>query len=57
MISDCGIQYPHQSLVTRPSLSQIASRELPLAEAARAYDHDKRAAGWTKAVLHPGESA
>lgn len=38
--------------------SQIISHELPLAQAADAYDKfDKRADGYTKVILHPGQAA
>lgn len=38
--------------------SQIISQELPLDEAVPAYDQsDKRADGWTKVILHPGQAA
>jgi glutathione-independent formaldehyde dehydrogenase len=38
--------------------SQVISHELPLEEAARAYDQfDQRAEGWTKVILHPGKNA
>jgi glutathione-independent formaldehyde dehydrogenase len=38
--------------------SQIVSHELPLGQAADAYDKfDKRADGYTKVILHPGQAA
>ncbi|HEY6496486.1 MAG TPA: glutathione-independent formaldehyde dehydrogenase [Trebonia sp.] len=38
--------------------SQVISHELPLDEAARAYDQfDNRADGWTKVILHPGNAS
>lgn len=38
--------------------SQIVSHELPLDQAADAYDKfDKRADGYTKVILHPGQAA
>ncbi|MBV9208042.1 MAG: aldehyde dehydrogenase, partial [Actinobacteria bacterium] len=38
--------------------SQIISHELPLQAAPEAYDKfDKRADGYTKVLLHPGQAA